>query len=119
MQPFSLVDIDTRESFKEQFKKDFKSLDWPAGAFDYELVITSDLTQDQKDNLCEWLAYNCKKNFIVFEKTNTRLAGGSSDNLADWKRRHIIDIYSKFDTISTVTVRLSKEDITLFRMVWF
>lgn len=115
MQPFTLDPESIQESFKENYSKE----DWPAGNFDYNLKLSStDLLQTEKDTLCEWLAHNCTNNFIVFEESNERLAGGSSNNLLDWNNRKRRGIYKKLDKLSTITVRLSKEDILMFRMVW-
>lgn len=112
MQPFNLDKSNIEESFRDCVP------DWEAGMFEYELQIHYELSTEEKDTLCEWLCRNCKENFIVMEKINNRLAGGSSNNLVDWQNRQSRGIYSNFDSIHVVHVRLHTADLLLFRMVW-
>lgn len=110
MQPFTLIDR------IEKFKSNYNVLSWPAGAFEYELVIGQSLSKNQLDTLCEWLSENCTRNFVIVKKQSRILAGGTSDNKLAWKQRR------KYKTIHDeqvdIVIRLSSADVMLFRMVW-
>lgn len=111
-----VVDISNNidsESFKDPSEGD----DWVAGAFDYQLLL-SDVDDEIIFNICEWLADNCSNNFVVVRKTSELIAGGSTNNKMKWERRKKRG-RDKFDREQIdVMVRLDRDDIVAFRMVW-
>lgn len=104
------------QSIKEFWKKDSNLSNWLAGQFDYEIIINNDFTQAELDEMCEWLAHNCKLNFIASLRTTEILAGGTSDNLSTWNHRNNSGFYTHKTT--TLHIRLYKDDIVAFRMRW-
>lgn len=110
--------IDIRSKIEHEITKtnsDPKS--WPAGAFDYELLL-HDVDDDTIFQLCEWLAGNCSENFVCVRKTSELIAGGSTNNLSKWTRRKRLG-RDKFDREQIdVMIRLDEADITAFRFVW-
>jgi hypothetical protein len=112
----STFEIDKSSIIEEFFATDTgKDKPWPAGAFDYQLSF-HEYSRTETDQLCEWLGENCTKNFIIMRNESQIIAGGYSDNMAAWKKRHHKSY--KRDLISEITVRLDESDIFLFRMVW-
>lgn len=107
-----------KNAIVEDFKAKFTEQYWPAGNFTYIARIYAQLSKEQTDALCEWLATNCKENFYVREVESKRLAGGCTNNLADWQQRHKKSVYSKYDVEHKIEIRLSEVDVMLFRMVW-
>jgi hypothetical protein len=108
MRPFQLTEFE--EIFAENYL-DRKG--WPAGAFHYQLQFYQKLTREQENTIAEWLAYNCKENFIFAKDVGTLIAGGCSNNLAAWKSRK-----NRREPLVEYRVRLDTNDIWHFRMVW-
>lgn len=113
MQPFKLTIDD--EIFRETYNKIDADREWPCGAFHYQLKFFQKLTKEQEETLGEWLAYNCKKNFVYYKEIHYMIAGGYSDNKSAWKSRKR---NKNRGPLYTYTIRLEKDDIWLFRMVW-
>ena len=100
----------------------FKIVDFKAftkhthlGVFDKIYVIEQNLTDDEEEQLGEWLSMNCSKNFIMTKRTDTIYAGGCHDNQSGWANRHSSFYY---DEQREYHVKLYKEDIVLFELVW-
>lgn len=85
------------------------------GVFDKLYVIDQTLSDGQEEQLGEWLSLNCTKNFIMTKNTTQIYAGGSSDNAEGWASRHIPGYH---DERREYMVKLYKQDILLFEMVW-
>lgn len=100
----------------------FKIVDFKAftkhshlGVFDKIYVIEQCLTDDEEEQLGEWLSMNCSKNFIMTKHTNKIYAGGCHDNMSGWASRHIVGFR---DETRDYHIKLYKEDMVLFEMVW-
>ena len=100
---FKIVDF---ESFKKH--RDL-------GMFDKLYVIEQNLTDDEEEQLGEWLSMNCSKNFIMTKQTSKIYAGGYHDNIAGWASRHIVGYNEEQRDYQ---VKLYQEDVVLFEMVW-
>lgn len=114
MRPFELTIDD--EIFLETYNDINANRKWPCGAFHYQATFYQKLTRTEEDILGEWLSYNCKNNFVYYREVNTMIAGGYGDNKVAWKHRRRNSI--RRDPLTTYTIRLDREDIWLFRMVW-
>lgn len=114
MQPFKLESID--ELFKEKYDEHRHKREWPCGTFYYEAKFYQKLTRTEEDLIGEWLSYNCKGNFVYYKETNIMIAGGYGDNKAAWKQRKRNSL--RREPLTTYKIRLDKDDIWLFRMVW-
>ena len=106
--PFDISNYILDEIFKTNHKN------WPAGAFDYQLRL-NEMPKTEIDTICEWLSLNCNKNYIVSMETLEILSGGTTNNKLSWRQRHK---RKKKEISGTIKVRLDKEDVMLFRMVW-
>lgn len=107
------------KAIEELWKKDVtKKQSWKAGMFEYEVKIVQDFTNEELDEVCEWLAHNCKANFIALLKTNETLAGGSTNNLVSWNNRQNQGIYSQLNKTLKLHIRLYSEDVVAFRLRW-
>ena len=85
------------------------------GVFDKIYVIEQTLTDDEEEQLGEWLSMNCSKNFIMTKQTNKIYAGGCHDNLSGWASRNIIGFR---DEQRDYHIKLYQQDVVLFEMVW-
>jgi len=101
----------------EIFKSSSDLAKWPAGDFDYQIIL-EDINDDYIFDLCEWLAENCSRNFVLVKETSELIAGGSTNNLSKWNRRKERG-RDKFDkeTVNAF-IRLYDDDVTAFRIVW-
>jgi len=90
--------------------------DYPTmGAFT-RLYHIANLSGDEVDILALWLCHNCTENFILVENTVRILAGGSTNPLLSWERRHMD---RRVETsVDSHQVKLHYNDITFFELAW-
>lgn len=89
--------------------------DHPAiGVFD-RLYHVTNLDAGEVDTMALWLCHNCTQNFIFTECTTVILAGGSTNPLLSWQRRHIDRHHS---TTESYQIKLDSRDITFFELTW-
>jgi hypothetical protein len=86
------------------------------GVFEKIYHIEDDLTDEQEDQLGEWLSVNCINNFVMSKQTNCIFAGGCTNNLQAWTDRTTGG--PPFDVIREYYIKLYKSDVTLFELVW-
>lgn len=95
--------------------KDGDDLSSSLGAFDKMYYFDDNWTEENVLTLAKWLSFNCTKNFI-FSKSETRIiAGGSTDHIQAWNNR---DSYYNELVIAQYYIKLYKEDVIAFEMVW-
>ena len=78
--------------------------------------------QDLMQRLVDWLAVNCRDNFVVTKTITTIVAGGFSDNTSAGLKG-LFNLSRKrgahdFDNLFIYRIKLSSYDNVMFTMVW-
>jgi len=94
------------------------------GTFHIEYTINEDWDELDVNEMGDWLAENCTKNYIYTHDVSTIIGGGCHPIKSRWmryvkqraKNRWPDDINDSTNTVWRI--RLSKEDDLLFRLTW-
>lgn len=75
------------------------------------------ITPEEVERIALWLCHNCTQNFIFTENSSRILAGGSTNPLLSWERRHMERDEHRIST-DGYYIKLDQEDTTFFELSW-
>lgn len=86
------------------------------GVFE-RMYLVRQLAPDEVERMALWLCHNCTQNFIFTENSSRILAGGSTNPLLSWQRRHT-DRGAHSVGSDGYYIKLDREDTTFFELSW-
>lgn len=91
-------------------------------AFDAQYLVDPDVDDTLMQEIIDWLAVNCRDNFVVTARITRLVAGGYSNN-RDAAERGLFDLNSKkcchgFEDSTEYIISLSRHDDALFSLAW-